>query len=73
MTSGEFSHHIVRITRPAEMHLIDGWWTLYGERYPDWGDYTDYGHLETQQAHDEASRAAPQGTILQFTPPAAAM
>jgi len=60
---GEFASHIVRITRPAEMHLIDGWWALYGERYPDWGAYTDYGRLGTRQAHDEAQEAAPNAIL----------
>jgi methyltransferase family protein len=48
---GEFTVHILRIVRPVRLHLIDGWWTLYGERYPDWGSYTDFGRLGTREAH----------------------
>jgi hypothetical protein len=53
---GEFSPHIVRVTQPRVLHLIDGWWELYGERYPDWGAYTDHGTLETRAAFEEARR-----------------
>ncbi len=53
---GEFTPHIIRVTRPRELHLIDGWWELYGERFPDWGPYTDHGALETGQAYEEVRR-----------------
>jgi len=55
---GEFTPHLLRVTRPRRLHLIDGWWTLYGERYPDWGVYTQRGRLTTRRAYDEARRAA---------------
>jgi hypothetical protein len=50
---GGYTRHILEIVQPRELHLIDGWWLLYGERYPDWGDYTDHGTLSTRQAYDE--------------------
>ena len=56
---GEYTRHIVRIAKPRELHLIDGWWELYGERYPDWGAYTDHGRLTTRQAFADAQKAAP--------------
>jgi hypothetical protein len=62
---GEFTPHIVRVTAPRELHLIDGWWTLYGERYPDWGAYTDYGTLGTRDAYEEAKRRT-EGMPVQF-------
>lgn len=53
---GEFTPHLLRVTRPRHLHLIDGWWTLYGERYPDWGAYTEHGALETRRAYEETLR-----------------
>src|SRR4051812_42875892 len=40
---GEFSAEILRVAKPRELHLVDAWWTAYGDTYPDWGDYTDFG------------------------------
>ena len=49
------------------MHLIDGWWRLYGERFPDWGPYTEYGQLTTRGAYEEVQamiRAARSSTEI---------
>jgi hypothetical protein len=54
---GEFSREIVRVAMPRELHLIDGWWELFGERFPDWGHYTDGGRLGTKAAYEEAVAA----------------
>ena len=60
---GEFSSQIRQKTAPREFHLIDGWWTLFGEYYPDWGEYTAHGTLPTRQAYEEACRAVPDATV----------
>jgi Methyltransferase domain len=60
---GEFTRHIVRVTTPKELHLIDGWWALYGERFPNWGAYTEFGRLTTTRAYEEALAAAPEGNF----------
>jgi hypothetical protein len=50
---GEFTETILKANRPRELHLIDVWWELHGEHFPDWGKYTDFGRLTTRQAYDE--------------------
>ncbi len=50
---GEFSRSVLEIVKPDELHLIDSWWLLYGEYYPDWGSYTNYGKLKTKDAYNE--------------------
>lgn len=54
---GEFTADILRVAQPAELHLIDGWWELYGETFPlDWGAYADWGRLSTREAYAEVER-----------------
>lgn len=49
---GDFSKLILKYAKPNRVHFIDVWWTLYGEYYPDWGEYTNYGKLSTYKAYD---------------------
>jgi hypothetical protein len=51
---GEFSEAILEYSKPKEAHFIDVWWSMFGETYPNWGDYTDFGNLKTRDAHNEA-------------------
>lgn len=51
---GYLSPHLHDAGKPSELHLIDCWWTRWGERYPDWGEMTDFGMLRTRDAHAEA-------------------
>jgi hypothetical protein len=51
---GEFSESILEYGKPKEAHFIDVWWSLFGETYPDWADYTDFGRLKTRDAHAQA-------------------
>jgi SAM-dependent methyltransferase len=53
---GEWTRHILEVTRPRELHLVDAWWELYGDHFPDWGSYTEFGQLRTRQAYDDAQR-----------------
>ena len=64
VSRGDFTPHLLRVTRPRQLHPIDDWWTLYGERYPDWRPYTEHGRLITRRAHDEARRAADERCIF---------
>jgi hypothetical protein len=67
--TGLFSEIILADVRPAVLHLVDPWWLAYGDRYPDWGAYTDHGRLETRVAHEAAAAraaAADGETDVQF-------
>lgn len=53
---GGFTADILRLVRPRELHLIDGWDKLYGERFPNWGWYTRFGRLKTATALGDVRR-----------------
>lgn len=56
--TGLFSEVIVADVKPAVLHLVDPWSLAYGERYPDWGAYTDDGRLTTAAAQEAAEARA---------------
>jgi hypothetical protein len=66
---GRWTRHILEVTRPRELHLIDAWWELYGDFFPDWGSYTEFGHLATRRAYEDTQRvvsdSAPPGTKVE--------
>jgi Methyltransferase domain len=65
---GAFTRQILRVARPRELHLIDGWWELHGETFPfEWGEYSDWGRLETRDAHAEVERIAAAATPTRCT------
>ncbi|WP_185154288.1 class I SAM-dependent methyltransferase [Fulvivirga sp. M361] len=51
---GEFAVQLLRVTQPKELHLVDLWWVGFGEYYPDWGEYTQFGKLKTKDAYQQA-------------------
>ena len=56
--TGLFSEVIVADVEPTVLHLVDPWALVYGERYPDWGAYTDGGRLTTAAAQEAAEARA---------------
>ncbi len=57
---GRFSEVLASRLRPRKLFLVDPWWKVFGDRYPDWGKFTDYGRLETKAAYDAAVRSVHQ-------------
>lgn len=55
---GEFSQHLLNACQPKKLYLIDAWWEIYGEYYPDWGEYTNFGKLKTRDAYELAREVA---------------
>lgn len=64
---GEFTGHLISVAQPRELHLIDGWWKIFGEFFPDWGPYTDFGRLRTRDAYDDAQRAVREAGADSFS------
>src|SRR5215216_3108234 len=54
--TGLFSAALSRQRKLSKITFVDPWWTMYGECYPDWGEYTDFGRLRTYQAFETATR-----------------
>lgn len=52
--TGMFSTQLLAIARPRLAYFVDVWWTVFGDRFPDWGQYTDFGRLGTRAAHAAA-------------------
>jgi predicted O-methyltransferase YrrM len=48
--TGRFSEVLYAATAPKKLYLVDGWRKLYGDKFPNWGAYTDYGRLSTDVA-----------------------
>src|SRR5262245_7926619 len=46
--TGLFSSILAKHPKISRVTFVDPWWTAFGEHYPDWGDYTDQGRLETR-------------------------
>ena len=45
-----FSERIMEKFSPKMLYLVDPWDKLYGDAYPNWGDYTLDGTLKTETA-----------------------
>jgi Methyltransferase domain len=54
--TGLFSSLLAKDPKISHVTFVDPWWKAFGERYPDWGNYTDHGRLATHSAHELARR-----------------
>ena len=54
--TGLFSAVLSRQQKLSKITFVDPWWMTYGERYPDWGAYTDFGRVKTRQAFETAKQ-----------------
>ena len=53
---GDFTKHILSIVRPRRLHLIDPYWTVYGEHF-NWNTvHDDFGRLKTWEAFAEVQK-----------------
>jgi len=51
---GLYTREILRVVQPTKLHLVDPYWTIYGEHF-DWASpHTEQGTLKTKDAHDSA-------------------
>lgn len=67
--TGLFSSILAREQKISRVTFVDPWWEAFGDHYPDWGAYTDYGRVSTRKAFEVAekriSRAALPNRILE--------
>lgn len=52
--TGGFSEMMLEVTKPIQFFAVDPWWLLFGERFPNWGEYSAHGKLETRAAYEAA-------------------
>jgi Methyltransferase domain len=54
--TGLFSSILARQRKISRVTFVDPWWTAFGDYYPDWGAYTDYGRVNTHHAYEVAEK-----------------
>src|SRR5690242_15725447 len=54
--TGLFSSALANQQKIAKITFVDPWWKAFGDHYPNWGPYTDYGRLNTRNAFQIASQ-----------------
>jgi hypothetical protein len=54
--TGLFSSILAREQKIARVTFVDPWWKAFGDHYPDWGAYTDYGRVNTRKAFESAEK-----------------
>ena len=54
--TGLFSSVFASEEKLAKVTFVDPWWQAFGDNYPDWGAYSDYGRMSTRRAYELAKR-----------------
>jgi hypothetical protein len=54
--TGLFSSILAKEPKITQVTFVDPWWKAFGEHYPNWGSYTDYGRIKTRNAFEVASQ-----------------
>src|SRR5215468_1562044 len=54
--TGLFSSILARERKITRVTFVDPWWEAFGDHYPDWGAYTDYGRVSTRKAFEVAEK-----------------
>ncbi len=49
-----FSERLLKEAEPSRLDLVDGWDLLFGETFPSWKNYTNFGKLKTADAMQAA-------------------
>lgn len=52
--TGQFSELIIQVAKPKKYWAVDPWFTIYGDLFPNWGEYSAHGKLETRAGYDAA-------------------
>jgi hypothetical protein len=55
---GQWTRAILDVVAPKELHLIDGWWAIFGEFFPWPLEHTGGAPLRTRTAYEDARRVA---------------
>lgn len=54
--SGLFSALLTRQRKFRKVTFVDPWWKMYGDKYPNWGSYTDSGRVSTNAIYAAAKK-----------------
>jgi hypothetical protein len=54
--TGLFSSILAREQKISRVSFVDPWWEAFGDYYPDWGAYTNYGRVSTRRAFELARK-----------------
>jgi hypothetical protein len=54
--TGLFSSVLAREKKISCVTFVDPWWKAFGDHYPDWGAYTNFGRVNTRIAFEVAKK-----------------